>query len=267
MPAFVDAAITETLQGISQPGFFFLAALAVLMVSISKSGFGGAMGSLSAPLLIMVTPPKLALTILLPLFMVADVIVCYTWRKHGHRMIIAAMIIGGVAGTALGWVFFRWIDDGTLRMLIGSLAIFTALRYGWNHYSPAPPPAPIPLLPERIWKRAAGWCTAAGFASFVSLTGGIPAQIYLLPFGLTRQVFVGTLVWFFLCINIAKVPFFFELGLFNLNTLIVSSLLLPVLPLGIFLGRYLNQRLSDTLFYHLSHIFLLLMGLQLVIPT
>ena len=50
--------------------FWFLAVLSVLAVSISKAGFGGALGSLSVPILIFVLPPKQAIGVLLPLFLV-----------------------------------------------------------------------------------------------------------------------------------------------------------------------------------------------------
>ena len=58
----------------SSPLFFWMmAGLAVLAVTISRSGFGGALGSLSLPLLLFVLPPKIALGILLPLFLITDV--------------------------------------------------------------------------------------------------------------------------------------------------------------------------------------------------
>ena len=52
--------------------FWTLAVLSVLAVSISKAGFGGALGSLSVPILIFVLPPKQAIGVLLPLFLVND---------------------------------------------------------------------------------------------------------------------------------------------------------------------------------------------------
>ena len=54
-----------------------MAGLAVLAVTISKSGFGGALGSLSLALLLFVLPPKVALGVLLPLFLITDVWVVY----------------------------------------------------------------------------------------------------------------------------------------------------------------------------------------------
>ena len=105
----------------------------------------------------------------------------------------------------------------------------------------------------------------SGFSSFVALTGGIPAQIFLLPVGLERQAFVGTMSFYFLIINLAKLPFFFNLNVFSSKSIILSLILIPVLPFGIFLGKWLNNKLSDRLFYHISHGALFLCGVNLII--
>ena len=55
--------------------FWLVAILSALIVAVSKSGFGGGMGALSAPLLLLVLPPQEALAILLPIFLVTDVFV------------------------------------------------------------------------------------------------------------------------------------------------------------------------------------------------
>ena len=104
----------------------------------------------------------------------------------------------------------------------------------------------------------------SGFSSFVALTGGIPAQIFLLPMGLERQLFVGTMSFYFLIINLAKLPFFFDLQLFTSTSIMVSIVVLPILPIGIYLGKLLNKKLSDRLFYHISHSALFLCGLNLI---
>ena len=39
---------------------------------------------------------------------------------------------------------------------------------------------------------------------------------------------------------------------------------LPILPIGIYLGKLLNKKLSDRLFYHISHSALFLCGLNLI---
>ena len=71
--------------------------------------------------------------------------------------------------------------------------------------------------------------------------------------GLERQLFVGTMSFYFLIINLAKLPFFFDLGVFSPTSILLSLLVLPILPIGIFLGKFLNRTLSDKMFYHISH--------------
>jgi uncharacterized membrane protein YfcA len=116
----------------------------------------------------------------------------------------------------------------------------------------------------RLWHRAFGWCGLSGLASFVSLAGGIPAQIFLLPHGLARQAFVGTMSIYFFVINIAKLPFYGDLGLFTRDTMLVSAMLVPLIPIGVYVGRQLNKMMSDRIFYHFSYSVLLAMSIKLL---
>ena len=89
---------------------------------------------------------------------------------------------------------------------------------------------------RRVWVRAPLFCGLSGLASFVSLTGGIAAQVFLLPHALARQAFVGTMSVYFFVINIVKLPFYAELDLIRPETLYLSAWLLPVIPVGVFWG-------------------------------
>ena len=77
--------------------------------------------------------------------------------------------------------------------------------------------------------------------------------------------FAGTMGWFFLLINLAKLPFFVELGLFNAASLTASLALVPIVPFGVMLGLWLNRTMSDKWFYHISHGFLLVLGIRLIV--
>ena len=118
---------------------------------------------------------------------------------------------------------------------------------------------------KRIFQRGAVWCGLSGISSFVSLSGGIPAQIFLLPHALPRQSFVGTLCVYFFVINMVKIPFYFEIGIFSESTLRISLWLLLVIPIGVFIGKWLNTHLSDQIFYDISHLGLLAMGAKLLL--
>ena len=237
--------------------------LAVILVAISKSGFGGALGSLGLPVMVLVFPPKLAIAVLLPLYLITDIFVAYTWRKFPVIKILKLMVIGGLFGQILGWLCFEYLDDKYILILIGLLALITSLRYFKNLFLKKISNTKIRFVKSSFF-RAIGWCGFSGFSSFVALTGGIPAQIYLFPLGLERQLFVGTMSFYFLIINLAKLPFFFNLEIFSHTSILLSMMVLPILPIGIYLGKLLNKKLSDQLFYKISHFALLCCGINLI---
>ena len=247
--------------------FWFLAVLAVLAVSISKSGFGGALGSISVPILLFALPPKLALGVLLPLFLVTDVWVVYIWRKLLDKRILLIMCAFGLIGELIGWLLFDYLNDQILTGMIGAISIITAINYTWRRIRPGKRTSAeiATIVSRRIFQRGAIWCGLSGISSFVSLSGGIPAQIFLLPHALVRQAFVGTLSVYFFVINIAKVPFYTEIGIFSEATLMVSLRLLIVIPFGVFIGKWLNFHINDKIFYDISHLGLLAMGTKLVL--
>jgi uncharacterized protein len=238
--------------------------LAVILVAISKSGFGGALGSLGLPVMVLAFPPKLAIAILLPLYLITDFFVAFTWRKFPVFRILKLMVLGGLIGQILGWLCFEYLDDGYILTLIGLLALITSIRYFKNIFFKNYLSNQTKKKLQLSYLRAIGWCGFSGFSSFVALTGGIPAQIFLLPLGLERQLFVGTMSFYFLIINLAKLPFFFNLEIFSHTSVLLSIIVLPILPIGIYLGKFLNKKLSDKLFYHISHSALFLCGINLV---
>ena len=144
--------------------------------------------------------------------------------------------------------------------------MITALNYGWRRIRPGKRTSAeiATLVAQRIWQRGFVWCGLSGVSSFVSLSGGIPAQVFLLPHGLVRQAFVGTLSVYFFVINIAKIPFYMEIGIFTEETIQISLWLALVIPVGVLIGRWLNQNMSDRIFYDISHLVLLGMGGRLL---
>ena len=243
--------------------FYLIAFFSVLVVSVSKSGFGGSLGGLGVPIMLFILPAKFVLAVFLPLIILTDIWVVYVWRKFPIYKIVIIMCAGGIIGQIIGWLVFDYFNDSTIVIIIAVLAIATSFRYYKNLFLQNKGKSKSIKLKLDI-KKGVGWCSLSGFSSFVALTGGIPAQIYLLPIGLERQLFVGTMSFYFLIINLAKLPFFFDLKLFTTTSILLSVVVLPILPIGIYLGKWLNKKLSDRLFYHISHFALFLCGLNLI---
>jgi uncharacterized membrane protein YfcA len=63
-----------------------------------------------------------------------------------------------------------------------------------------------------------------------------------------KMTFVGTAAWFYLVVNLSKVPFSVQLGLMTPGSLAFDLLLLPVVFLGGLVGRQLLGRVSQSWF-------------------
>ena len=254
----------------SPVGFIALGMIATLVVAVSKAGFGGAMGSLSLPIMLILLPPGMALSVMLPIFLLCDFYVGWKYYRRAIRHIVLLMTFAACIGQVLGWLLFKQINADVLMFLIGGLAIFTGGRYFWRLYHPAANAvlarAALRAL-RRQTARAFGWMGLAGIASFISLTGGIPSQVYLLPLNLPRAYYVGTMGWSFLLVNLAKLPFFIELSLFTKASLTASLALAIFVPIGVALGMWLNRIMNDIWFYHISHAFLLMLGARLMLQA
>ena len=241
--------------------------LAVMLIAISKSGFGGGLGGLGFPLIVLVLPPKLALAVFLPLTLLIDIWIIFIWRKFFIFEIIWMMVLGGMIGQIFGWIFFNYFDDKSILIIVGTMALIASIKFFSNKldfFKNLKNPVEK-LTPNYL--RSLILCFFSGFASFVAWAGSAPAQIYLLKLKLNRKNFVGIMSFYFFLINFSKIPFYMDLNIFTSESLVLSFLLIPVLPIGIFLGKWLNLKLSDYLFYYISHVALFFCGIHLLIKN
>jgi uncharacterized membrane protein YfcA len=65
---------------------------------------------------------------------------------------------------------------------------------------------------------------------------------------LPKLLFIGTAAWYFLLLNLFKVPFSASLGLINPSSLGVALLLGPFAMIGALVGRPIAERLNQRLF-------------------
>ncbi|MDD9876363.1 MAG: sulfite exporter TauE/SafE family protein [Magnetovibrio sp.] len=239
------------------PLFYAVAIPAVILTGISKSGLGGGMGQLSVPAMAIFISPLAAAAIMLPILCLIDLFNIWAYRKDWHRGNVAVMVPGAVVGIAVGAATYRYVDEHTVRLLLGVIILIFAMSYFVQR-------APMATGSARS-KALGGFCGAlSGFTSFVAHAGGGPMKFYLLPQRLDKRVFVGTHVVFFFLINQIKIWPYLWLGQFSAENLTTSLVLAPLVPLGVWLGWRLNQVLSQALFYRLIYVLLFVSGGKLV---
>lgn len=238
-------------------GFYALAFIGVLLTGMSKSGFGGAAGGLAVPLMALAVAPPMAAAVMLPILLAMDAIGLVVFRGRFDAANLRIMLPGAALGIAIGWLTFGYVDARWIRLLIGIEAVLFAVDRFRAHHATGAARAPE-------WGRGLYWSAISGFTSFVSHAGGPPVMQYLLPQNMDKVRMVGTTVIYFSAVNFAKLLPYGVLGLLDFGNLAVSLLLLPVVPVGYYLGYRLLHSLDQQRFNLYTAWLLLFTGLKLL---
>jgi len=239
--------------------WFYLAALpALVIVGVSKGGFGGGLGAIAVPAMALVVSPMVALGVLLPVLCVMDLFGTWAYRRQWDRKLVTLLVVGGVIGTVLGALLLRHLSQDHIKILVGVIAVFFSLQYFLSRKTTGPV--------DREPTRRAGifWGAVSGFTSFTANAGGPAVNAWLLPLKLDKTVYQATTVVFFILINYLKIVPFWMLGLFSVETFTTSLICLPFALAGLWLGIKLHDRVPVDLFYRVCFVFLLLTGIKLL---
>ncbi|RYX94406.1 MAG: sulfite exporter TauE/SafE family protein [Comamonadaceae bacterium] len=241
---------------ITDPFFYAVAIPAVLMLGVSKSGFGAGFGSLAVPLMALaVTVPQAAAT-LMPVLLLMDLLGLAAFRRDFDLKFLRFLIPFGLMGTVIGALLFKVLDA---RLVAGIVGAFTLLFLAQRLLFPPKPDSP----PPPKWLGAILTVTS-GFTSFVSHAGGPPLSAYVIPLRLSPVKFTATMAAFFFAINLSKWIPYAWLGLLDWRNMATSLVLLPVAPLGVWMGVRLARRISPVWFYRFLYIGMLVTGCKLM---
>ena len=241
---------------ITDPWFYAVSIPAVLLLGLSKSGFGAGFGSLAVPMMALAVTVPQAAAILMPVLLVMDLLGLAAYRKDFDPPMLKFLIPCGLVGIVIGAVLFQALSAHVVAGLVG---VFTLLFLAQRLlFPPKPDSAPPPR-----WVGAVLTATS-GFTSFIAHAGGPPINAYLIPLKLSPVKFTATMAVFFFVINLSKwVPYGY-LGLLDTRNMATSLALLPFAPMGVWAGVKVARRIKPLLFYRLVYAGMLLTGLKLV---
>lgn len=241
---------------ITDPFFYAVAIPAVLLLGVSKSGFGAGFGSLAVPLMALAVTVPQAAAILMPVLLLMDLLGMAAFRQHVDRRLLVFLLPFGLAGIVLGTLLFRVLDARLVAGVVGGVTLlFLAQRLLFPPRADAPPP------PK--WLGALLTITS-GFTSFIAHAGGPPVNAYVIPLKLSPLLFTGTMAYFFFVINLAKWLPYAWLGLLDARNFATSLALLPLAPVGVWVGVRIAHRIDPVLFYRLIYLGMFLTGGKLL---
>jgi uncharacterized protein len=204
--------------------------IAALFTGMAKTGIYG-LGTLVAPVLASVFGGKVSSGLLLPMLSMADIIAVLWYNRHASWPHLWKLFPFAAAGVIIGIFVGEVINDRTFKII---MAVFI-----------------LGGIPIMVWRErmknarplAGNWWTgslfgiAGGFSTMIGNAAGPIMSLYLLAMKLPKNVLIGTGAWFFLVINLFKMPFHvFVWKTITLQSFTLNLMMLPVILLGGFLG-------------------------------
>jgi len=225
-------------------------------VGFTKTSVGG-VGVLSVLLVALVFPGKASTGVLLPMLIVADIMAVIYYRRDCQWSIIVRLLPLTIVGIVVGYVIVGSVPAVVFEKLIGFI-ILAMLAFN--------------LLLERrkttvadskIFTGVVG--SVAGAASMIANSAGPIFGLYLLQMGLKKEQFVGTRSWFFLLMNMIKVPFSVHLGLITTDSLTLNLMCVPIILAGAALGIKFLKMINLVAFRWLIRVAVLVAAARLIL--
>lgn len=224
-------------------GAVLLMGLAALVIGFSKTALGG-LAVVSIAIFATILPAKESTAAVLVLLIVGDFVAVWHYRHDADWSLIRRLLPAVLPGLVLGSVFLRMVSDDVLRRGIGVVLLVLLLLQLLAKWRSEAPASNVHEHPAVAWIAGIG----AGFATMTANAAGAVMTLYLSTSGVEKRRFIGTNAWFFLIVNLVKVPFSVGLGLMHWPDLTRAALLAPLILFGGVLGYAIVRRISQRRF-------------------
>ncbi|MEV6957725.1 sulfite exporter TauE/SafE family protein [Streptomyces sp. NPDC051207] len=229
---------------------FAALAVAALLVGFSKTAVSGA-NTVSLAVFAAVLPARASTGVLLPVLIAGDLLAVLAYRRHAHWPTLWRLFPAVAAGVVVGTVFLMWADDGIVRTSIGAILLVMAAVTLWRRRTADAGAEPEPVTSRAGRLKARSYGVLGGFTTMVANAGGPVMSMYLLSAGFRKLGFLGTSAFFFLIVNVSKVPFSAGLGLIDGRSLLLDAALVGFVVPGALLGTWAVKRINQRLFEQL----------------
>ncbi|MBX2840738.1 MAG: sulfite exporter TauE/SafE family protein [Flammeovirgaceae bacterium] len=204
--------------------------LSGLLIGMSKSGLSGA-GMVAIPIFALTFGGKASTGLLLPLLVFADVYSVVHYHRHANIQYLYKLLPWVLGGLFIGIYIGNSIPDILFKKIIAIGVIFSIILLVFNQI----------IKSGNFFKNnkliAPLFGLSGGFTTMVGNAAGPIMSVYFLSKGLLKNSFIGTKAWFFLLLNLLKIPLhIFFWGTITLETFFFDLQLLPTILLGVFIG-------------------------------
>ncbi len=231
------------------------ALIAAFLIGISKTGVPGS-GILVVALFASLFPARLSTGIVLPLLIVGDFLAVGMYRRKANWPHLFRLFPAAAVGVVLGYLTLDHLNSRQVEWTIGGLLLaLIALHFIRQRFPEWVPHAAGAAFFTGIF---------AGFSTMVANAAGPIMILYFLEMKFKKEEFLGTSAWYFLILNLFKVPFGIDLGIITPDSFHLNLCLAPAVIIGGLLGGWIAKKLSQKLFEIIALVFTGLAALRLI---
>ena len=227
-----------------------LVCLAAFLFGVSKTGIAG-INVLAIAIFASVLPARESVGAVLISLLAGDVVAVTSYRHDATWRHLWRLFPWAGLGVVIGAFAIGRIADAGVRRMIGGILLVLIVLYLARQRSAQNGEAEVAPFTRYPWLTGMTG-VLAGFTTMVANASGPIMVLYLLALRLPKVTFIGTSAWFFLFLNLFKLPFSVGLGLVNPNSLAVSLRLVPFTVAGALVGRPLLRHINQRRFERLA---------------
>lgn len=197
--------------------------------------------------------------VLLPMLVIGDVLAIWFYGRQVQWNQVRKLLPPAVCGVIFGTFLMDRLDENIFRPMVGIIILtLTCIQIAriWR-------PNLFEKIPHQVWF---AWALGllAGVTTMVANAAGPVVALYLIAVALPKLELVGTSAWFFLVINVFKLPFSFSLGLIDASSLLIDLLFCPGILVGMLLGKWMVEKIEQKTFDSLLLAFTAFAALRLI---
>ena len=216
--------------------------LSALCIGMSKTGVQGMM-LLIVPYMAMAFGAKESTGVILPMLCMADIIAVAYYKRIADWKVVAKLLPTAILGFFVAIAADSYIPSGEFRRLMGATLALALGVMLWSEI----------FGKENRWMHK-GWYAAlfgllGGFTTMIGNAAGPVMAVYLLSMRKDKISYIGINAWFFLVVNLLKIPLqIFVWHNISWDTFRLNLTMLPVIGIGALLGIRLVKLFPEKVF-------------------
>ena len=208
---------------------WFWVILSALLVGMAKTGISGA-SMLVVPILAGIFGGKHSAGLLLPMLSIGDFFAVYYYNRHAQWKYVLKLLPATVVGVLIALIVGEMVNDAQFKIMMAVIILVGLAIMVWREGKQSE------KIPHNwFFSSIAG--LLGGFSTMIGNAAGPVMAIYLLSMKLPKNSYIGTGAWFFLIINLFKIPFHVMVWhTIDKQSFTLDLIMLPAITIGAFLG-------------------------------